>query len=329
MPGVGLWIGRPQGVEYLSSGVSDVEKGTHPGRDFSYRIASVSKAFSGAVALILVRDGQLGLDQTVGDLLGGLVPHGKDVTLRQLLNHTSGLVNYTENQDFQAAFGADPFRKFTALELLAFVADDPLNFPPGSAYRYSNTDNLLIGLIVEAVTHQPYPTVLEARVLKPLGLQSTIYPDGPELPDPFVHGYVPEGAAVEDVSEAFDTSVLGVAGAMISKPGDLARFFSAILRGEVYGRDLLAQAMLTVPGDSDYPGPGVNGAGLALFRYRLPCGEVWGHTGNMPGYRVYAVSSIDGSRTVVMWANLNVPSQQLQDLTLHAQELATCGALGR
>jgi D-alanyl-D-alanine carboxypeptidase len=345
MPGIAVRIDGPAGVEFLASGVADIAQQTRPQQSFHYRIASVSKAFNGAAVLSLARDGALRLDQTVGDLLPDLLPQAAEVTVRQLLNHTSGVFSYSDDAQFRAAFGDDTLRKFTELELVSYILPHALLFPPGTAYHYSNSDNLLLGLIAEAVSDDmSYAQVLEARLFVPLGLRGTSYPSEPKLPPPFVHGYLEDAlrfpppfargsirddATLRDVSEIADPSPFGPAGAVISTLDDLAHFFSAVLRGDVYGRDLLLEAMKTVPGDSDYPGPGINHAGLAIFRYQLPCGDVWGHTGNMGGYRLYAAASPDGSRTVVAWANENPSPLGFQEMTLAVQEKATCRALSR
>jgi D-alanyl-D-alanine carboxypeptidase len=128
------------------------------------RPASVSKAFNGAVALSLVQRGQLELDDTIGEILPALPPAWAPVTLGQLPQHTSGLPNYTTSPGFQAALGPNLRRRFTPIELIGFVADDPLQFAPGTSYAYSNTDNIVAALMAEDVAGRSYEGLLRSQV---------------------------------------------------------------------------------------------------------------------------------------------------------------------
>ena len=116
---------------------------------------------------------------------------------------------------------------------------------------------------------------------------------------------------------------------MVSTLPDLSRFFSALLSGRLVGRALLAQMMRTVPGSSSPPGPGTNRAGMGIFRYRLPCGVVWGHTGSFPGYRLFAAASADGRRSVTFVSNATNASALAGGAAVKVQQLAVCRALRR
>lgn len=328
-----LRLAGPAGVEVLHSGVADPASGRPPGANDTFRIASISKAFSGAVILALVRDGRVGLDDTVAQWLPGAFPGAERVTLRQLLDHTSGLFNYTEDEQFLMQFGADPLRVWTPQDLVAVAARHPLNFDPGTAYRYSNTDNIVVGLIAEAASSETYDVLLRTRVFDRLGLRHTRLPETPSLPEPYIRGFVwDDDGALEDVSEAISPTGVWASGAIIATAADLGRFVGALVSGDLYGPAQRLAARRTVPGDSQPPGPpgpGTNQAGLAVFRYDTVCGTFWGHTGRFPGYRSYALATPDGSHTLVLTLNTEPAPPAADAAILQALELATCRLVDR
>ena len=220
------------------AGVANVELGGRIGLHQRMRLASVSKAFSGAVALRLVEKGRLGLDESIRGALPWLPATWQAVTLRQALQHTSGLPDYTADPAFGAAFGADLRRYFSPVELIGYVTDDPLDFPPGTAYRYSNTDNIIVGLMAEAVSGVGYETLLKRLVFRPLGMRDTIMPPGFTLPQPFVHGYSYDGPGrpLEDISEALNASGAWASGGLVSTPADLNTFMRAYAGKTLLGR---------------------------------------------------------------------------------------------
>jgi D-alanyl-D-alanine carboxypeptidase len=155
------------------------------------RIASAAKAFSGAVALSLVSEGKLSLHDTIGERLPELPEDWSEVTLRQLLNHTNGIPDFSLDPDFRDALLASLTKAPPPEELLSFVEDEDLLFDPGSQYHYSNSDNIAVALMVEAATNRSYESQLQEHVFGPLGLTETSLPAGAKLPKPFIHGYDP------------------------------------------------------------------------------------------------------------------------------------------
>src|SRR5262249_34107156 len=146
---------------------------------------------SGAVALQLVRDGRLGLDDTIGQRLPGMPPAWAGVTVRQMLNHTSGLPDYTQSSAFAKQAQTNPRGFVSPTGIIDWVRADKLAFAPGSSYAYSNTDNIVIGLIAQALTGKTYPDLLEEVVFGPASLRQTTFPTRQiALPRPFLHGYV-------------------------------------------------------------------------------------------------------------------------------------------
>jgi D-alanyl-D-alanine carboxypeptidase len=258
------------------------------------RIASVAKAFSGAVALRLVRDGRLGLDDTIGQRLTGMPPAWRGVTVRQMLNHTSGLPDYTQSDAFAKQARTDPRGFVSPTGIIDWVRGDPLVFAPGSRYAYSNTDNIVIGLIAEAVTGRRYPDLLAEFVFGPARLRETSFPTRrTSLPAPFLHGYaVAPGEKDQDVTTFLSPSGAWASGAVVSTPAELNAFIRAYLGLRFFSAAQQREQMRFVRGgQSSPPGPGQNAAGLAVFRYRTRCGTVFGHTGSFPGYRMFAASA--------------------------------------
>lgn len=311
-----------------SAGVANIEQNgrIRPWRQM--RIASVAKAFSGAVALSLVDDGVLALGDTIGSRLPDLPGAWHRITLGQLLSHTSGLPDFTASRAFAEAVTASPAAGPPPRELLSYVAADPLEFPPGSAYRYSNTDNIVVGLMAEAATGERYEAVLRARVLDPLRLRKTFMPLGTGLPAAYVHGYARgRGGELEDVSQevAFGNWAWA-SGGIVSSPDDLTDFVRGYVGGKLFGGASRRSQYRFRQGTSEPPGPGHNAAGPALFRYRTRCGTVFGHTGSILGYTQLIAATRDGRRSVTFTINEQFTDELLPRLR-RAQVAAVCAAL--
>jgi D-alanyl-D-alanine carboxypeptidase len=331
IPGVALEVRGPEGSEFLTAGVASVEDEQPLTPEDHFRIASVTKAFTAAVVMDQVEEGTLALDDTVERWTPGLLPQGDSITVRDLLGHTSGLPDYTKDEEFIEAFSSG--EDLPPQRIVSFVSSEPLAFEPGTSYEYSDTDNIVLGMIVEAATGRSYEQELRSRVLEPLGLQATALPDSPAMPDPHAEGYQyapeSEGAGEPDVvTTAIDPSAAWASGALASTPGDVLGFFGGLLGGELVGEDTIEQMQETVSGQGDPPGPGTKRAGLGIFSYELPCGEVWGHTGQFPGYQAFGAATPDGSGGLAIMANATEISEQANDALVYAQELAVCRALG-
>jgi len=273
------------------------------------RLASVSKAFSGAVALSLVSDGVLHLSDAVGRWLPWLPSAWEHVTLAELLGHTSGIPDFSGTKAFQTALVADPQTAPAPYQLIEFAVgvcrDDParcLSFTPGTAYAYSNSDNVIIGLMVAAATGQSYEAELQSRVLDPLGLAGTSLPPSSAMPSPFVHGY----DGTDDVTSLFAADWAWSAGGVVATPTDTLAFIRAYVAGTLVDQATHQAQFSFRAGTSEPPGPGENSAGLAVFRYQTSCGTVYGHTGNTAGYTNFAAASADGRDAVVVSVNAQV-----------------------
>jgi D-alanyl-D-alanine carboxypeptidase len=331
-PGLSVLIQRGERTQFRSRGVADVAAGARLRGQMHMRIASMAKAFNGAVALALVSEGKLGLDDTIGQWLPGVLPFAEDVTLRQALHHTGGLPDYIRDPEFVDVLTADPAQYLTPQQLLEFVADEPLEFTPGSRYAYSDTDNIVVGLIAEAASGKSYDELLHEYVYDPLDLQRTSLPNTLAMPDPVLHGYeISADAPPEDVTELINPALAWASGGIVSTPRDVNAFFRAYVGGELFDRETRRAQNNFVFGSSSPPGPGRNRATLALFRYETHCGTVYGHTGSFPGYRLFAAATKNGRRSVVFSVNSQIVpgqgSQEASDLIRHAQEDAVCHAL--
>ena len=328
-PGIAAVVQRGDGEAVLhTAGVADLATGAPIGVDDHARLASVAKAFSGAAALSVVADGGLALTDTIGERLPALPAAWGDVTLAQLLAHTSGLPDFSMSDAFLDALTASLLEAPPPEALLSYVADQPLHFAPGSEYRYSNSDNIAVGLMVEAATGRAYEDELRDRVFRPLGLSRTSLPDGAGLPTPFVHGYDP--ADGEDLSQVFAAGWTWASGGIVASPGDANRFVRGYVAGATTDAPTRAAQFTFADGGSEPPGPGRNAAGLAVFRYETRCGTVYGHTGNTPGYTQFIAATADGSRSATVGINAQITPSQ--DLPRFSQlrgifGLAVCAAL--
>lgn len=322
-PGVIALLKRGDRTEVYRAGVADLRTHSPLHATDHMRLASVSKAYSGAVALRLVDQGRLTLDTTLGERLPSLPAAWCKVTLRQLLNHTSGLPDYTDSAEFRRILGADPHHVFDSRKLLDFVADEPLAFPAGTRYQYSNSDNTAVALMAEAATGRRYEDLLQQLVYQPLDLRQTSLPQGFRLPRPYLHGYaVDPPASPEDVTELFGSSGLWASGAVVATPDDLTTFIRGYAGGSLLSPRTVEQQRTFVPGGASEPaGPGVNAAGLAIFRYTTRCGVLYGHTGNTAGYTQLAAATPDGKRSLTFSVTTQIT--QSTKPTLLAQLRAT------
>jgi D-alanyl-D-alanine carboxypeptidase len=328
-PGAIATMYRDGQLTVLRAGRADVRYRRAPRPIDHMRIASVAKAFSGAVALNLVQAGKLGLEDTIAQRLAGMPAAWGAVTVRQMLNHTSGLPDYTQSKAFARQAKNDPRGFVSPQKIIDWVRSDPLEFAPGSRYEYSNTDNIVIGLIAEAVTGEPYGQQLQRIVFGPAHLRQTSFPTRVALPTPFIHGYVvAPGERPTDVSTFLSPSGAWASGAIVSTPRDLNTFIRSYLGLRFFSRAEQRPQMQFVPGgESSPPGPGKNSAGLALFRYQTKCGTVYGHTGNFPGYVQWAAATADGSRAVTTSLNIPAPSGKLLAQLRQVQTTAVCALL--
>jgi D-alanyl-D-alanine carboxypeptidase len=282
----------------LTAGVGDLATGDGVPVDGEVRIGSNTKTFVATVVLQLVGEGRVGLDTPVDAYLPGLVTgqgiDGKLITVRQLLQHTSGLPNYTDAFTTPEQLVGIQHTYFAPRTLLDMALRQPATFPPGTAWAYSNTNYVVAGLLVEAVTGRPLGEVITTRVIEPLGLAHTYFPGVGEqvLRGPHPHGYDQDPTSTApplDVTE-MDPSWGWAAGQIVSTPRDMDRFIRALFGGELLEPAQLEQMRTTVD-------TGTGGAryGLGVFSRPLSCGRtVWGHNGGITGFSTAGGTTDDG-----------------------------------
>ncbi|MFC9250971.1 serine hydrolase domain-containing protein [Amycolatopsis thailandensis] len=283
----------------LVAGSAELGRRVPVPRDGYVRAGSNTKTFTAVVVLQLVAEGKIGLDESIEKYLPGLVRgEGIDatkITVRHLLQHTSGLPNYTAN------IGLDNFQRiqhkfFQTHDLLAAALAKPALFAPGAQWSYSNTNFLLAGLLIEKVTERPVQEQIRERVIKKAGLKNTYWPEAGDetIKEPHPQGYGAvsfKDATVINVTE-LDPSWGGAAGQLISTPSDLAKFARVLLDGKLLPAAQLNEMKKTVDASAAYPGWRY---GMGLISFPLTCGGVyWGHGGDIDGFETRGGATEDG-----------------------------------
>ena len=329
-PGVTAVIRGPGGRERYSAGSANLPRNRPISPRHHGRVGSVTKSFTATLVLQLAAERKLGLEDSVERWLPGLVPNGDRITVRQLLDHTSGIADYCSVPGITLCANPDPGRRWTPEELVAIGVGAPPTFPPGRGWSYTNTDYLLLGMIIERATGRTLGAEYERRIFRPLGLDETSFPTGTSMPRPIGRGYnvLGRGTWPPDVT-ATSPTIAGAAGAMVSTPGDLQTFMRALLRGRLVSRPLLREMKRPTPGslDGDFAleggGVGTYGLGLIHYTWSKACG-VWGHTGAYPGYRTIAVSNRNGRRGAAMYITADDLAPPGAIAGLEAERLVSC-----
>jgi D-alanyl-D-alanine carboxypeptidase len=289
-------------IERAGVGSADVvaHRAMRPGD--RVRIGSITKTFVAVVVLQLVDEGRLSLDDTVESRLPGVLPYGREVSVRQLLSHSGGIPEYMTK--VVQIYLHDPkswTAHWTPRQLVGLVAHAPRLAPPGEGWTYANTDFVLLGMIVERITGHPIQQELTDRILGPVGLRHTTFALDQNLATPpAARGYLPDTNGKLLDSTSWNASVVWAAGAMVSTVDDLMRFHKALLTGSLLPPARLAE-MLTF-----LVGPPL-AYGLGIYRIDTPCGPAIGHNGGVYGYLTDVFSSRDGSRQVVVATNTLAP----------------------
>ncbi len=307
--GTGIWRGR--------SGVAEFGTTRPVPLNGHFRIGSITKTFLATVVLQLAAEKQLKLDDPVSKWF----PEIEGVTVRQLMNHTSGLydVLYTLPRPPQPEFYANRYRTWTADELIQRALVNPPTGEPGEKYKYSNTNYLVLGEIVEKVTGRSYARQIERRIIKPLKLEQTSVPGTrPWIPGPHPHGYVPNPDGTLLDFTTMNPSLFGASGEMISTTHDLDRFMTALLGGKLLPPYLLQQ--MKTPGVED----GHYGLGLAWRDLETCEMRVYGNDGDALAYQSWSFSTDDLRKRVslVLTPNFKTDSDDVVDPFL---EKAFCG----
>jgi len=320
-PGVVLVVRDGSTIRTDVRGVPARRPARHVRAGDRFRIGSVTKTFVATVVLQLADEGRVSLDDTVEEWLPGVVPGGRAITIRQLLSHRSGLFDYVEDPKVFAPYNQDPAHAWDPRQLVEIAAAHPAPFSPGRRFAYSSTNYLLLGLIVETATGTPLEQQLRERIFQPLGLRQTTF--APRfVTDPYIHGHrspshqgIITGPPVDTNLEA--ASWTWAAGAIVSSADDLRRFFALLLEGRLLPARML-RLMETV-------GPaGSLRYGLGIAAFTTPCGDAWGHTGNVQGTVTVAWNRRDASRQIVLVVNTYPLTGDLEAAVHRIQIAAFC-----
>src|ERR671936_602563 len=298
---VGVWVpGR--GTWVRAAGLADrATKRPMQVQDYT-RIGSLTKTFIGTLILQLVAEGKLGLDDSI-KRWAPRVPNAQHITVRELLNMSSGLYNYGEDKQgwVRQAFaptGQALARQWTPQQLVQVAIAHKPYFPPGKGFHYSNTNTILLGMIIEQITGRPVQDVLRTRILQPLGLTHTVFPTTAAMPSPHLHGYSAEGGPLTEVNTTANMSWGWTAGAMISTLADLHTWPQALATGALIRPALQRERLIWNP----YTVGVRRGAawyGLAITND----GGFLGHAGGLPGFNTQAASQPGAHATIVVLTN--------------------------
>jgi D-alanyl-D-alanine carboxypeptidase len=314
---VAVAVGPDRRIE-AAAGLADLRTREALTVDHRFRIGSVTKIFVAALVLQLVAEGTLDLD-------GDAAPFDEGISIRQLLNHTSGLPDFLD--DVVAFF--EPYRRNPAYrwevghrDQLALVMEKPRLFAPGEAWAYRGSNYLVLGLIVEETTGVPLRDALRQRILAPLGLERTDLVEGPLRGD-CARGYLPPdnpvlpaGPGPVDVTELDLAPFTWAGGGVVSTAGEIAKMLRALLGGEVLPDRLRKEMLRAVDSDwneTDRYGLGIGEITTLMGGQQSPCGAAWGHLGFSAGYTAIALSSEDGERQVVLCANGGFASEEAEE----------------
>ena len=323
---VGVWV-PDEGSWTSAAGLADIDSSTPASTDMSWPLRSITKSYTVTLILQLVDEGELSLDDTIGQYVAG-VTNGDAITLRELANMTSGNADYT-NANFAAAYDADPARLFTLAELNGFMLGEPAQFAPGAQHVYTNANTNLLGAVVEKVTRAPFAEVLNKRILQPLRQMDTHYIlDVGKWAEPHPSGYAPGEGGLEEQPQ--NLSIFGPAGSMVTTLED----------ARVWGEALATGALLTPESQAERLEGAPLDAGPPYDVYALGIGETdgwWGHNGEGLGFTAAIFHNPHSGATIAVFMNKsNVepkahPADQLFRRfaeILQSSSPATLGSLG-
>ena len=326
-PGAHAGVVDEAGQWHGHSGVGDLRDRSAPRPRGQVRAGSVTKTVVATAVLQLVGEGRVRLADRVQDRLPGLLPYAEPITVRQLLQHTSG-IPHTERWRSLPEVDTTRWHHQSPDETIRQgTGGKPLSFPPGQGVEYSNTNYAVLGKLVEKVTGRPLNAELQRRVLDRAGMRDSYLPYRyPHVDQPAARGYErlhgPD-AAPTDVTD-YEMSRFWGSGNLVSTVDDLNRFFRALLTGRLVPAAQLAEMRATVPS----PVAGLE-FGLGLMRIPLPPGcaapDIWGFNGSVPGYHTWTMHSPDAGRQVSVTVNTNLTSVSAQDAALQVVFAEFCG----
>jgi D-alanyl-D-alanine carboxypeptidase len=314
-PGATLGVAFANGESFgLAVGFSDRETKTLMKPNDRMLAGSVGKTFAAATALQLIKEGKIRLDDKIEKYLSrepwfSRLPNAKEITVRQLMNHTSGLVRYEFKDEFTKDLTADPQKTWKPAELVSYLLDEKPPFEAGRGWDYSDTNYIVLGMIIEKVTGRKFYDEANRRLLKPLKLNDTIPQDGPRLTG-LVQGYAgpnnPFGgkdAMIQNGKFTINPQFEWTGGGYVSTAQDLARWAKMIYEGKAFSPALLPQVLEGVSApmlgrETKY--------GLGVIIRQTSAGTSYGHSGFFPGYITDMMYFPDQKVAVAVQVNTSV-----------------------
>ena len=327
MPGVVLLVRTPRGQWNGASGYAGIETHERMLPTHLHHVASVTKMYVAAAVMLLAQEGLLDLDARISRYLPepvyGQIPNGAEVTVRQLLGHTSGIPDFGQVMAYDVDFMNDPLGSYPTERLLGYLRGQSPKFAPGTGWLYSNVNYVLLGMIIDRVAGTSHARVISERVLRPLGLTATFYKDGGGYPTPpgLVNSYTAVGGRLMNVSDQVIHAADVFAGnaGLIASSADLATFIEAVLDGRVVGPGALAQMTQRNQHYSGY--------GLGLSIRDTPYGPAIGHDGASTGTLSLVRHFPNVNATLVILVNAG-GGRRTEDAFLRLERDAIREALG-
>lgn len=325
VPGAVVLLRIPQGEFVFTTGTSELGKQVSPTQNTHYRIASNTKTMTSAVILLLAQEGKLSLDDPISKYVVG-VPNGDRITLKLLLSMRSGLYGYTDAPELADRLDQQPAYVWKPEEYLGMAFKRPVQFAPGAAYEYSNTNYALLGLVAEKLDGKPLDQIFQDRLFGPFGLTSTQLRSDTLLPEPYAHGYMYGGSAyaLRDIeypgamqAEALagkllprdytlcSSSYASAAGGALSTAVDQAHWIESLVDGRVLNAEMQARWLRELwPQDAAHPEGQLYGYGIT----RMHWGDntIYFHGGEMPGFNSFMGRDPEHKVTLVVWTNLTL-----------------------
>jgi D-alanyl-D-alanine carboxypeptidase len=314
IPGVIVTVKNGDANWSYASGEANIERNHKVDADSAFRIGSTTKTFVATVALQLAGEKKLSLDDTIEKWLPGLIKgkgyDGNKITIRQLLNHTSGIPDFLTSELKTKLLG-NPSENYTPEQLIARA----LKLKPVTGWSYSSTNTVIVGLIIQKVTGDTYAEQIKKRIIEPLALKETFLPGSSmDIPKKNARGYLNTGDKLVDIT-VLNPSFANAGGEMISTGEDLTTFFRALLGGKLLTPEMQKE-MMTSTVDSS-----IGKYGLGIHATKLPDGtEVWGHGGGIPGFTNFAGGTEDGQHVISI--NINVLGAEKHINNILASEFA-------
>jgi D-alanyl-D-alanine carboxypeptidase len=291
---VGVRVGNQTWT--ATSGVTDTTTKAPVKVDEHTRVGSVTKTFTGTLIMQLVDEGKLKLDDTIDRWFPDL-PDANQITVRMLGDMSSGINSYTADNTWVTKYFADPQGAWSPEELIAAGVSAPRKFPPGQGFFYSNTNFVMLGMIIEQVTNQPYVQVLQQRILDPLKLKATAFPDATALPTPSWHGYTDQDSANGQPIDAtsWSPTAAAMAGQMQSNLADVMTWAKAVGTGATLTKKAQAERLQGNPHSK---------SGVREYDFAIGRDHGWlAHDGDIPGFNSQLAYLPTGDVTIVVLAN--------------------------